>query len=420
MKKTIFINIIVAILLPFVGLLFLLLVHLLPTQKMAVNVGNSIESIEAEFEDELVIDGYRATMSGNFTDCLMLQFSVYDGGHSVVEQAMNMYRTESCPDDGEWWPGLSLRDYLNGTSQPREVEYSRYWHGYLVVLKPLLLFFSFNSIRLLNSILQFGMLALVLIGLSKKGYSRVAVSMTVATSFMFISSSFASLSLSICLYLMLSGLLVMVYFNDKLDRINGYYTYFLIMGAMTSYFDFLTYPIVTFGFPVCVYLCMHQEKVKKRFVNFVVFGGLWSFGYIYMWATKWIFSDVLANNSTIKDALFTVGVRTGSDTVSFVQVLAKNLDPYINRPYLLVLVAVMILSVVWIVKDKIQGRKLEIVATIPLIVMVIAPFLWWMFTQNHSGQHWVFTCRNFSLSVFSFLCLAGYLLRNRGDKSYDV
>ena len=131
---------------PAAGFLFLLLVHLLPTERMKSNVYSSIDTIEAECFDELLVDEYKATMSGNFTDCLMLHYAIYDGDHSTLDQSLNIYRSESDPEE-EWWPGRSLLDYLNGVEISKEVSYPRYWHGYLVFLKPLLLFTSFNSLR---------------------------------------------------------------------------------------------------------------------------------------------------------------------------------------------------------------------------------------------------------------------------------
>lgn len=142
------------------GFAALLLVHLLPCAPMREHIYWSMEMIEKEFEDEVLIDGYPSTMTGNFTDCLMLEHAVYSSGqHSVLEQALLMYRSEShgTAAEGEedgWWPGHSLRDYLTGIPQPREVSYPRYWHGYLVFLKPLLLFTSFSTIRLLQAAVQ--------------------------------------------------------------------------------------------------------------------------------------------------------------------------------------------------------------------------------------------------------------------------
>lgn len=137
------------------GLGALLIVHLLPCTSMKEHVYWSLEMIEKEFDDEVLIEGYRSTLTGNFTDCLMLEYAVYSSDqHSLMEQVLNMYRSESCPEEDGWWPGYSLKDYLTGTPQPREVSYSRYWHGYLIFLKPLLFLTSFNTIRLFQAAVQ--------------------------------------------------------------------------------------------------------------------------------------------------------------------------------------------------------------------------------------------------------------------------
>ena len=218
MKKAIIKNLIILLLMPIAGLILLLLVHLLPTSKITANVNSSAESIKAECTDELIIDDYHATLIGNFTDCLMLQFSVYDGPHSAFDQALNLYRNE-VGNEEEWCPGLSLTDYLNGAPTNLEVSYPRYWHGYLVILKPLLLFTSLNSVRLLNAGLQMILLAASLILFSKKGHSKLAFSFAASLPFMFFFSSFASLSLSICMYIVLIEMLLIALFDEKLSDI---------------------------------------------------------------------------------------------------------------------------------------------------------------------------------------------------------
>lgn len=109
----------------FLGLAVLLLVHLLPLKPMQDHVYWSLPMIEKEFEDEVIVEGYRSTLTGNFTDCLMLEHAVYQAeGHSLLEQVLHMYRAESYESEGGWWPGHSLKDYLENTPQPREVQYA--------------------------------------------------------------------------------------------------------------------------------------------------------------------------------------------------------------------------------------------------------------------------------------------------------
>lgn len=245
----------------FLGLAVLLLVHLLPLKPMQDHVYWSLPMIEKEFEDEVIVEGYRSTLTGNFTDCLMLEHAVYQAeGHSLLEQVLHMYRAESYESEGGWWPGHSLKDYLENTPQPREVQYARYWHGYLVILKPLLLLTSFNTIRLLNSALQLLLAGCVVMGFCRRDAMPLAMGFLLSLPFLFFVSTYASLSLSICFYVMTISLLAQLGLDPLLVRKGMYGQFFLVVGMATSYFDFLTYPLVTLGFPLCVFLYLHGRE----------------------------------------------------------------------------------------------------------------------------------------------------------------
>ena len=112
------------------GLILLVLVHLLPIEPMREHVYWSMDMIEREFDNEILIDGYRSTLTGNFTDCLMLEHAVYSSEeHSLLEQVLHMYRGESCPPEtagqAGWWPGQSLKDYLTGVPTHSKKSYYR-------------------------------------------------------------------------------------------------------------------------------------------------------------------------------------------------------------------------------------------------------------------------------------------------------
>ncbi len=410
MKKTILKNLIILIALPIVGLILMIAVHLLPTNNMKQNVNVSRNGIASEFTDELVIDDYKATLTGNFTDCLMLEFAVYDSPHSVIGQVMNMYRPESSPNENEWWPGQSLTDYLDNVGQQNEVEYSRYWHGYLVVLKPLLMYTSFNTIRLLNSALQLILLASLLILYTKKGQTKLAIALSVSMPFMFFVSSFASLSLSICMYLLFIGLIVQILYDDKLSKGDNYITYFIVIGAATAYFDFLTYPLVTVLYPICVCLCLRNDKLSKQIKEVVKFGASWALGYVYMWASKWVFALLFSGSDTVKNALETVKTRTGSADggnriVGYIQVLKNNLSHFANRAFLPIVSITLAVIVIMAIRYGVGKYIKNLKGSLCFLAISVLPFVWWFVTANHSAEHGVFTCRIFAATVFSLMLL---------------
>lgn len=387
------------------GLAALFLVHLLPVQPMQEHVYRSLEMIKKEFVDEVMIEGYNSTLTGNFTDCLMLEHAVYKTeSHSIWEQILHMYRSESCEDENYWWPGYSLNDYLEKTPQPREVEYARYWHGYLVVLKPLLLLTSLNTLRLLNSALQLLLAGSVVMSFCQKKASSLAIGFLLSLPFLFFVSTYASLSLSICFYIMVVTLLIQLKFESYFHKKGIYGEFFLIIGMATSYFDFLTYPLVTLVFPLCVYLYFHNESLGRSVRKMVQHSVQWLVGYMGLWASKWILSDLFTNSSTISDAVNTLQTRTYSAAgcsriIGFFRVVKKNIQPYSNWCFIILTFIALVMLLSGIVKQGIKRENIQ--RFISYILLALYPLVWFFVTQNHSEQHWQFTCRILACSVFA-------------------
>lgn len=396
----------------FIGVVAILLVHLLPTKPMWEHVYYSMDMIEKEFYDEVLVDGNNATLTGSFTDSLMLEYAIYSNEeHSLLEQVLHMYRKESYynEDDLEGWqPGQSLKDYVEGMPQPREISYSRYWHGYLVILKPLLMLTSLSSIRLFNAALQLILTGFVIIAFCKKGAESLAKAFLVSLPFMFFVSTFASLSLSICFYIMLLALLVQLKWDDVLHRENLYAWFFLIIGMVTSYFDFLTYPLVTLAYPLCVYLYFHEDKLLQNIKKMIWYSAEWFVGYGGMWACKWILTDLLTASTTIQDAFNTILNRTqsaenASRIGGFFEVAAKNMQVYANWCYLLLGFVIVMIIFLKAIRVGHKGLAACLHRGIAFAALSCYPFIWYFATQNHSEQHWQFTCRILAISVFAML-----------------
>lgn len=407
MKKLIWQYILILMVVPIVGLFLLWGVHLLPTYPMRVHVYASKDLLEKEFVDETVVDGFSATLTGNFTDSLMLEHAVYDGGHSTWQQALNMYRAESFYDKNDpdgWQPGQSLLDYLEGVPQAREVEYARYWHGYLILLKPLLMFTSVAALRLLNSSMQILLIGFCVMYLERRRQSGVARAFLCSIPFLYFISTYASISQSVCMYLMLVAVIWQLRYDDFLERKRLYGFYFLLVGMATSYFDFLTYPLVTVGYPLGIYLCLHENTSIGNLKKMLQYTCNWAIGYFWMWCAKWILAAIFTGNNIVADAFGTLSVRIGSAGqmgrgAGFIAVVRVNLEAYGNRGFLPIVILLAV-AIVWRV-IRCQSKVNALQQLVPFIVLSLYPFAWWFVTQNHSEEHWMFTCRIFAIFVFA-------------------
>lgn len=401
------------------GVMALLAVFCIPVDGMRQNVEKSISMLEREFSVKELIEGFHATLPGTFTDCLMLQYAVYENPeHSLMESAMNMYRLESGTEDG-WMPGISLVDYFQGSEDMIELEYPRYWHGYLVILKPLLSVATFNTIRVIAAWTQLLLLGAIVIKCMKIGEEHLAKAFLVSMPFQYFFSQYFSLSLSICFYIMTAALLVQLNCHKELVRRKWYGEFFLIVGMATSYFDLLTCPLITLGFPLCVYLYMKRDTWKEGIKALVYYSFEWCVGYAGLWIMKWVAADILVGSSTIADGIAALLERSGtaadmSRLQGFFSVVWQNCKVYTNWAYVLLVAVIVIgLMIGWVKKGRWKFASETIKEGAVLLAVAFYPLVWFMFAQNHSEQHWMFTCKILSISVFAGLCAVGRLLEEK-------
>lgn len=391
------------------GFLLLLLVFALPKQAMFDNVKDSVEALESDCRDEEVVFGYSATLKGMFTDSLMLQNAVYEAkGRNILEQAMGIYRGELSKDF--WVPGDAVIRYVSGESLPYEESYARYWHGYLVLLKPLLLFLNLANLQLLGSVLQPLLLGVIIWLFFKRGKIQYGLAYAVTILCIYPMSMELSLSQSICHYITLTAVILQLIKHEKIQEKKHYPEFFLLLGMVTAYLDLLTYPLITLGIPLCVYAVLSRDTYKEQMKQIRKCIPSWVVGYGGMWAAKWILSDVLLGTGVIADAVDVVLFRTSNAQsynrfTGFFHVIALNLKPYFNWGYLFLLLLLFGFCTTKLIRGRKNMAGAEIKgASLVFGIFCLLPFGWFFVTQNHSSEHWMFTYKILAVSIFAFLC----------------
>lgn len=139
-----------------------------------INKENMRESAELLYQ-EGVFPNYKENIkkiSGqdNFTDSLMLNIiSTMNENEDVLSAIMRMdYLQEQ---DGEFNSVDDLYDIytINASNHIFEkVSYARYWHGYVVYLKPLMLIFNFHQLRIFMFVCIYSLLIICLYCIAKK------------------------------------------------------------------------------------------------------------------------------------------------------------------------------------------------------------------------------------------------------------
>ena len=364
------------------GILLMTCVYILPTGRMLTQADRSLPIFENEGTSFCWAPEEKSARLDGFTDAIMMQIAVYIRDADPLKAAMQNDRMEFT--EGKLDPAGSLKQYVYGDRSGYVVDYARYWHGYLLFLKPLLLFFSLSDIRMMNAALQLILAAGVLLLAFRKRGLRLALPMGLALLVINPVSTALSMQFSSIYYLTLLGLLIML-LTESWDRSWGYLV-FLFLGIGTAFFDFLTYPACAVGTCLALQALMSRADGKTRLLKTVGSGAAWAFGYGVEQAQYRSGGEVTA--------------AEGGVSATFGAVLGRNLGILAN-PAAAVIVLALLGVLVWLLVTKRCRFALERASLLSLAVAFSVPFVWYFLLRNHSLVHCWMTYRNLSAAVFA-------------------
>lgn len=387
------------------GLSLLLGVFLLPTEPMRENANESTLIFESSGTYPYMIQGYNGSILDNFTDSLMLNNAVTAKEASVVDRAMQVYRAQ---DDSDYVQ--SFIKYANTGVYENTDTYARYWHGYLVTLKPMLLLFNYSQIRLINVALfaLLGLTACLLIW--KRTSLKYGIGFIIALLFTVPIVIPFSLQFSTIMYITLITLICMLLFHEKLNKNNRYIYFFLAAGMVTSYMDYLTYPLAVLGVPMVMLMILSNgETLKKKIIKIVLLSVCFGIGYVGMWGAKWVIGSLLTGKDIIGNAMETVANRTGMEAVNVgeitvLDVFSKNLSMIGNLPFKIIAIATLLVEVMFIAVKGIPFKE-AVVKAIPFLLVACMPFAWQIVASNHSFEHAWFTFRIYVITAFALITM---------------
>ena len=192
--------------------------------------------------------------------------------------------------------------------------YTYYWHGYVVILRVLLLFMDYEQFRFLNCILQLMMMFFVAHFIWEKKGQRYALALLTSYFLMMPMAMFLSLQFSWIFYIAMALSLLICYRHTWFTEKRIPYI-FVIVGMLTSFFDLLTYPLYTWAFPLLLLILLSEDGQKAlNYVKTVVVSGLgWILGYAGMWFGKWALAGWIVHRNVIQEAWDEVLFRSGSE-----------------------------------------------------------------------------------------------------------
>ena len=419
------------------GILFILYVlsASIPKYKIRENLLDSAKyllSSESLFYQ--LREGDRRTEIHNYADATTLNilYSI-DGKNRVKEILMSSFYSDKANPDRTMTELLVDRITFERRTDTR---YDRYWHGMVLVLRPLLLVFDLGQIRLAF----LGALLISMVVLTRMLWKKNQKSSAVFLWLGAILVQFPMVAFCIEYFpvFMISFLIAvaMVYGEQHRNRILNLC---VVSGVCTAFFDFLTTETLAFVLPMAlVYGIWNSENRlsnKKEELNYLFRAGCnWLGAYLAAYLVKWGLASIACGEERFSSALQQFAGRQGNPITNFAidslsgsgisseamgnaggDILPQCFSAVVinvrlmlglsgkitveNLALLLVMVALILVAVLYLF------RKPGPVGVLPVLLFLLGavPVLRMLVLHNHSIEHCFFVYRSF---YGTLLCLA--------------
>lgn len=383
--------------------LLLLMTFLFDDQSIKQNVSRSL--VNYNFVDD---EKYGLHID-NYTDMIMLNVITYGSNNSVVKRAFGneygiLYVDKYGENEVYWNQYENLKSSLNETNDS-SILYGRFWHGYQIVLKPLLSFFTYQQslviLTIVGIILILVSCVLVYFKLGIKNLIIYVLSLLSLNIYAFNTCYQFFFSM---ILMVIFNIVVLLKYNDKIDIS----IYMYIFGCLTSYFLYISFPLITLAYPLLILLTMrfkdgkmnlYKENIKFVFKNSVI----WFIGYVTFFLIKWILGTIFVGSNFIENALLSINQRLGIVfSFNYFDVLKLNLFDFFSHKFNILICTVSIILII-IKFRKYLVSKIKIIS--PILLIFLMPFIWMLLCNNHSGVHYWMVSRLFSISVFGLLMI---------------
>lgn len=275
----------------FLGILIasLFLVNLIPRNWMYDNISSSVK-----YYNDVGFKSYLNDSMAFMNDCsadataMNVMYNTSDGNVLYNSLVVPMYREFEHQD----FMKMSYETVIN--NKEANYNYNRYWHGYQVLWKPLLIFFNANTIQAIMLVGYIALLTYMMFSCIKEKLKLLGISLCLMNVLYIVPFGFTALEYIPVFYITIISCILLI--KDKFDPI----IILSCSGIATAFFDFLTSETLAVTVPLLCYLYLNKTNLK--FFNVVKLGISWLIGYCGTFLFKWTFSSVLYGENFIKIA----------------------------------------------------------------------------------------------------------------------
>lgn len=286
----------------------------------------------------------------------------------------------------------------------------RYWDGFMVLIRPLMVFFSYGQIRYIMSFIMILLLWYVITKINDRLYRSYSFAFTAGLILINFIVNLFGVMIGFDFLIMLAFMAFILKYYET-DRSGDFiFSCFFLDGILTAYLDRYTACLITLEMPLLIIILLNMKEYGRDSLNKNIKNTIcgilgWGMGWTLFWSVKWVIATPILERNVLSSALGqaavrgTTNARSVSDEISgytgnrFFTIL-KNICSIVPThgenllPVAVLGIAVILLFIVYAVRVKAYIPEKKQYA--PLIVLMLVPYVYYFVLSNLCQIHATF------------------------------
>ncbi len=384
-----------------------------PTEKLSDNLIKSCDKLAVETPHQATLGSAMNSVRDNYADAILLGIAANMTSDSAVRAALDTRYY----DDG-YGPAAGIRATFSGY-EPNN-DYTRYWHGSLVFIRPLLLVTDISGLRLIGALTVAALFVFDVLWLYFRGHRAAAVIFAASAAAVQLWFGLTALEYMPVFVIAFGALPLFVKLSDNDFALT---VMAAAVGTLTAFFDFLTAETVTILVPLTAVFFIRAEKSQRAnekgsFILLLRCGAAWLAAYALTFAAKWAAASAFVGGDVSGSAISAAEQRLwgSADSIAspvelFFSAIGSNLTMLTPSSKKLSAVGIVVwlavFAAVCIVLCRLD-KKRRVMPKAAAIVIAALPILRFAVLMNHSYLHSFFTYRALMASIMAVLGLMWY------------
>lgn len=394
----------------------LILTSLIPNGKIRTNMFGSAEQYNgaAPFYQS----AGRNTVTDNYADVILLNvlWNIKSDDPFVSSLDTKYYDgDDGVTDRGE---NYGLFSAVFEDTSPN-TDYSRYWHGSVIFIRPLMLLGDVRVVKLAGIIFALLFLIIDCIMLIKRGQKFGAAALVISFAAVQMYNIRLSLEYMPTVLICLGMLPFFVSLEKRGDVPLSVLS--VICGTMTAFFDFLTTETLTILIPIIIIMMTRKnegrfEGFKRELATSAKCSVSWGCAYLCTFLVKWTAASIVTGENKFIAAIFSAEVRVNGEAEELSPVMQMIFAPLANISAMfggyekvspaniiagLFITAAISAGIFFIFRRGEKGSGKGFARL--MLVLGFVPYLRYIVLNNHSYLHEFFTYRAQAASVLALM-----------------